>query len=89
MRFLLLPILMATASAAGLPPEQEEFFESKIRPVLASECIECHGPEKQKGGLRLDFRDGWKAGGDSGAVLVPGKPAEVCSSRPSGTTTPS
>ncbi len=35
---------------------QEEFFESRIRPVLADNCLECHGAEKHKGGLRLDIR---------------------------------
>src|SRR5678815_2174503 len=49
-----------------------EFFEKKIRPVLVAECYECHGAEKQKGGLRLDWRDGWQKGGDSGAAIVPG-----------------
>jgi hypothetical protein len=76
MRFLLASALFTTASAATLPPEQLEFFESKIRPVLASECLECHGMEKQKGGLRLDYRDGWKAGGDTGPAIVPGEPAK-------------
>jgi cytochrome c553 len=52
------------------------FFESKIRPVLIAECVECHGAEKAKGGLRLDSRAGWQKGGDSGAAVVPGKPAE-------------
>jgi cytochrome c553 len=51
-------------------------FESKIRPVLVAECVECHGAEKTKGGLRLDSRTGWQKGGDSGAVIVPGKPLE-------------
>ena len=77
MRLLLIPALLASvAAAAPLPPEQLDFFESKIRPVLASECIECHGADKQKGGLRLDFREGWKAGGETGAAIVPGKPGE-------------
>lgn len=49
-----------------------EFFEKRIRPLLADKCIECHGPEKQKGGLRLDFKQGWEIGGDSGPALVPG-----------------
>src|SRR5688572_19902388 len=70
-------LLIAVAPAAlALPQEQTEFFEKKIRPILASECLECHGSEKQKGGLRLDFRDGWKKGGDTGAAIVPGKPAK-------------
>jgi cytochrome c553 len=61
-------------AATALPPEQAEFFEKRIRPVLASECYECHDAKKQKGGLRLDYRDGWKKGGDSGDVIVPGHP---------------
>ena len=34
------------------------FFETRIRPVLHEHCVECHGAEKQKGGLRLDSRAG-------------------------------
>ena len=37
-----------------LDAAQEEFFEAKVRPVLADNCLECHGAEKHKGGLRLD-----------------------------------
>ena len=46
------------------------FFEARIRPLLTQHCIECHGDKKQEGGLRLDARAGWLAGGDSGAVIV-------------------
>ena len=75
------PFFFALAGSAGLaatvlPPEQAEFFEKKIRPVLASECYECHDAKKQKGGLRLDFREGWKKGGDSGDAIIPGEPAK-------------
>ena len=49
-----------------------EFFEKHIRPVLVQHCIRCHGPEKIQGGLRLDSREAWQAGGDSGAAIVPG-----------------
>lgn len=51
-----------------------EFFEKHIRPILVQHCFECHGPEKTKGGLRLDSRAGWSAGGDSGPAIIPGKP---------------
>lgn len=62
--------------AVGATPEQVEFFESKIRPVLAQDCYECHSVvTKQKGGLVLDSRDGLLAGGDSGAILKVGDPA--------------
>ena len=41
-----------------------EHFEKHIRPALIEHCVECHGPEKQRGGLRLDSRDGWSKGGN-------------------------
>jgi hypothetical protein len=50
------------------------FFESKIRPVLVERCQECHSAQvkKPKGQLRLDSRDGIRAGGSSGPAVVPG-----------------
>jgi cytochrome c553 len=62
-------VAVASADAAMLPAEKVEFFEKTIRPVLVAECCECHGAEKTKGGLRLDDRDGWKKGGDTGAAI--------------------
>jgi hypothetical protein len=59
-----------------LPPDQVEFFEKKIRPVLVAECYECHNAKKTKGGLRLDYRDGWQKGGDTGDAIVPGDPTK-------------
>src|SRR3954469_23154765 len=66
----------ATVFAASAPvtPEGREFFEAKIRPVLAAECYECHNAKKTKGGLRLDYRAGWQKGGDTGEAIVPGDP---------------
>src|ERR1051325_6247351 len=63
---------MFAAAPAKLSPEQTEFFEKKIRPVLAGECYECHSAKKQKGGLRLDFRDALRKGGENGPAIVPG-----------------
>src|SRR5204863_8500034 len=54
-------------------PAQLEFFEKKVRPLLAENCYQCHGPDKQKGGLRLDSRTALLAGGDSGPALIPGE----------------
>ena len=57
-------------------PQQIEFFESKIRPILAQECYECHSTAtKKKGGLVLDSRPGWQSGGESGDVIKAGDPA--------------
>lgn len=50
-------------------PEDVRFFENEIRPLLIENCIKCHGPDKQEGGLRLDSRDGLLAGGDSGPAI--------------------
>ncbi|MFN0076412.1 MAG: DUF1553 domain-containing protein [Prosthecobacter sp.] len=71
------PILatLLTAPLLHATPAQIEFFESKIRPILAQECYECHSAAtKKKGGLLLDSRAGWQAGGESGDVIKPGNP---------------
>jgi mono/diheme cytochrome c family protein len=66
----------ATVPAAEPKPTAEavEFFEKAVRPVLVNRCVECHGPDKHKGGLRLDSRAAALSGGDSGPAVVPGKP---------------
>lgn len=52
-----------------------EQFEKQIRPLLVSKCYSCHSAEKKvKGGLRLDIKEGWEKGGDSGPAIEPGKP---------------
>jgi hypothetical protein len=56
-------------------PEQLDFFESRIRPVLIEHCLECHSNnDNQKGGLSLTSRAGLLRGGESGPAIVPGKP---------------
>ncbi|MCU0879130.1 MAG: PSD1 and planctomycete cytochrome C domain-containing protein [Pirellulaceae bacterium] len=65
----------APAADAPLSPEQEKFFEEKVRPVLAARCLECHGDKKAESGLRLDSRDAALAGGATGEkAVVPGNP---------------
>ena len=61
----------APAKAPPGPPAVD--FARDVQPVLAKHCVSCHGPDKQKGGLRLDSREGWQTGGDSGPARVPGK----------------
>jgi len=67
---------LAAAEPASPDPQQLEFFEKHVRPVLAERCYKCHGPEKQEGGLRVDSRAALIAGGDTGPAIVPGKPEE-------------
>lgn len=75
---LLAPVtifVLATSSfAVGDLTEQ---FEKEVRPLLEESCFQCHGPEKQKGGLRLDRKADMLGGGDSGEpAITPGKSSE-------------
>ena len=58
--------------------EQLTFFEEKIRPVLAEHCYKCHSSrsKKLKAELYLDSREGILKGGETGPVVVAGKPEE-------------
>ncbi len=71
---LLLILIAPVVSAAEPSPQAVEFFEKKVRPLLATACFECHGPNKQRSGLRLDSRERILKGGDIGLVLDPGHP---------------
>ncbi len=64
------------ADPAAPSPDGIEFFEKKVRPVLAEKCYSCHGEKKQSAGLRLDTAAGLKAGADNGPVVTPGDPAK-------------
>lgn len=66
-------LVLAFVAAAPASAADMAHFEQRIRPLLIANCIDCHGPDKQKGGLRLDSRAGWQNGGDSGPAIVPGK----------------
>ncbi|MFI5380775.1 MAG: PSD1 and planctomycete cytochrome C domain-containing protein [Tepidisphaerales bacterium] len=70
------PPAVADTLRAPTDPAAAEFFEKKIRPVLAEQCFKCHSPQaaKLKGGLRLDNRDSLLAGGDGGPAIIPGDP---------------
>ena len=65
-------VLVSHAFAAAADPAAEAFFEKEVRPLLVSRCSECHAGEKAGGGLSLETREGWAAGGESGPAIVPG-----------------
>ena len=69
---------IAAAAAADDPigTEALEFFEKRIRPVLAENCYECHSVKagKRKGGLHLDNRASLRTGGETGVVVDLEKP---------------
>ncbi len=64
--------------APTFSPEQIEFFETQVRPVLVRHCYDCHSSDaaELKAGLYVDSREAMQKGGDSGPAVLPGKPKE-------------
>ncbi len=55
--------------------QREQFYVEKVQPVFSTKCYSCHGPDKQKGRLRLDLEAAILKGGTSGKPAVkPGDP---------------
>ena len=55
----------------------ESEYHKSIQPLLIAKCVKCHGPGKQKGGLRLDEKLAALKGGDSELpAIVPGHSSE-------------
>ena len=71
-----LAILAAIAAPvrADDDPKGVAFFETKIRPVLANDCLPCHGGKKSESGLKVDSRASLLQGGDRGPAIEAGKP---------------
>jgi hypothetical protein len=70
--------LAGAANAQGSPASREgvEFFERRVRPLLAEHCYRCHGGEKHENDLFLNSSRGITKGGDRGTPVVAGKPDE-------------
>ena len=68
--FFLTALAVASAAAYGQTPEQLEYFEKNVRPVLVSSCQPCHNAKTKSSGLDLSSAAGFTAGG-SGGTLIP------------------
>ncbi|MEW5978425.1 MAG: PSD1 and planctomycete cytochrome C domain-containing protein [Acidobacteriota bacterium] len=69
-------VMMALGSAEVVAFSQSDsgdFFETRIRPLLADNCYACH-TGSALGGLRVDTRESLLKGGKSGPAIVPGNP---------------
>ena len=66
----------ATPKIAEKKPEGSSVFVEYVLPIFQSTCVDCHGEEKQKAGLRLDSIAAVLKGGKEGAVVAAGKPEE-------------
>src|SRR5688572_23171186 len=65
-------VLFTATAVAAQTPEQDAFFESSVKPVLAR-CSGCHSTTAM-GGLRVDSREALVKGGASGPAIVVGDP---------------
>src|SRR5262245_39995691 len=72
----LLACIAGPSSTCSADAPASEHFEKHVRPLLIERCYKCHAGEKVKGNLHLDSASGLQTGGQSGAVIVPGKPEE-------------
>ncbi|MCA9047556.1 MAG: DUF1549 domain-containing protein, partial [Planctomycetaceae bacterium] len=71
---LLCSCCSADQNSRAWTAKQAEFFETRIRPVLVERCYECHNSaDAAEGGLAVDFRDGFRKGGDTGPAFIPGQ----------------
>ncbi|HYW32343.1 MAG TPA: PSD1 and planctomycete cytochrome C domain-containing protein [Gemmatimonas sp.] len=64
-------VAAATPVAAQSP---DDYFESRVRPVLARQCAECHSDGRVRGRLKVTTRADLLTGGKSGPAIVPGDP---------------
>src|SRR5687767_12265641 len=75
-----LSMLVVASAAVGEPAKPDEAkridYGRDVQPILAKACYSCHGPSKQKSGLRLDFKKDALAGGDLGKAIIPEKGAD-------------
>lgn len=69
----LIPVLFLLYPSVAFSQDAEQFFETRIRPVLIEKCFKCHGGETDSNGLRVDSRNALLKGGDSGPAFKPGE----------------
>lgn len=60
-------------SKLPLPVPRKVDFVKEVYPIFKESCISCHGPEKQKGKYRMDFREAALKETDYGPAILPGK----------------
>ncbi len=69
-------LLLSGAMAFAQEAAPDDVYSTRVKPLLAKQCGECHGPQKQQSGLRIDSAKGMLEGGDSGTAVVPGDSAK-------------
>jgi len=64
------------STKGGLNEEQVQQLNLQVRAIFAHNCTKCHGEVKSKGELRLDKKEFIMKGGENGAVIISGNPAQ-------------
>jgi uncharacterized membrane protein len=59
---------------AAAPSSDPLVYQDILQPILKRDCVECHGPDKQKGKLRVDSLEELMKGGENGPAVVAGAP---------------
>ncbi len=76
LRALAIPVVCMSLTGSLVRAADETFFRKQVAPILEQHCLRCDGQKRQRGGLSLATAADLAAGGDSGLVVVPGKPSE-------------
>jgi hypothetical protein len=64
---------LATQGAVAAASPAADYFETRVRPILANSCYGCHAAAATSG-LRVDSLSALLKGGNSGPAIVPGSP---------------
>ncbi len=68
-------LIALTAASVSWGASAAPDFQKDVLPILQKSCLECHGPDKQKGKLRLDSKEATFKGGKEGPIVKPNDPA--------------
>ena len=71
-----IPALLALGMTCAAASGDDTLFRDRVAPIFETHCVRCHGSKTAKGGLALDSAEGLTRGGEAGAAVTPGKPAE-------------
>ena len=69
-RFIAITAGTLIGGIAAAQAQTKVDFAKDIQPILQQQCVKCHGPEKQKGKLRLDSKEAAFKGGKGGPAIV-------------------
>lgn len=76
MKFLSAIAAASVLSLSAQAADKKIDFAKDIQPIFQKSCLQCHGAEKQKGGLRLDTKEGALKGGKDALSIKPGDAAK-------------